>query len=215
LHTIKRHIWLKTLVFICITITLLSCGKTPKLKPIPTGATVVILGDSLSFGTGANKGEDYPTLLAKNTGWNIVNAGVPGNTSAQGLERLPMLLNMYQPNLLIIELGGNDFLQKLDVNQTVENLNRILQIAKESHIQTLLMAIPDYQPLKAAFVGLSDHPLYATLSQKTNTPVLEEVFTKVLADNALKADYVHPNADGYKKVEERIRFELKDIGLLK
>ncbi len=105
---------------------LLSCSDSkPKNLTIPQGATVLILGDSLSYGTGANAGEDYPSLLAKATSWNIINAGISGDTTAGGLERLPELIAKHQPKLLIVELGGNDFLQRLPQNQTIENLKTI------------------------------------------------------------------------------------------
>ncbi|MEE9331763.1 MAG: arylesterase [Methylophilaceae bacterium] len=200
-------------IFFC-TLLLIACGEAEKLPAIPAGSTVLILGDSLSYGTGADKGEDYPTLLAANTGWNIINAGVPGDTSAQGLVRLPNLLEEYQPKVLILVLGGNDFLRKVPSAQTKENLKTIIQTAKLKNISTLLIAIPDYQPIKAAFGGLSDHPLYAALAEETQVPLIEETFTSVLSKGTLKADRVHPNAEGYRQVETLLRESLQEIGLL-
>ena len=90
------------------------------------GATVLILGDSLSYGTGVAEGWDYPSLLAQYSGWDIVNAGIPDNTSAQGLAGLPGLLDGHQPALLMIELGGNDFLRKIALSETEANLRAII-----------------------------------------------------------------------------------------
>ena len=146
-----------------------SCSSE-KYPPIPKGATVVILGDSLSYGTGANTGEDYPSLLAKTTGWKIINEGIPGNTSAEGLERLPALLEQDNPKVLIVELGGNDFLHHAPESETVTNLKAILALAKAKSIKTILVAIPELSPLKAAIGNLSDHPLYEKLAQETATP---------------------------------------------
>lgn len=73
----------KSCLFLIATILLLSCSDGEKLAAIPKGTTVLILGDSLSYGTGASPATSYPTLLAQRTGWNIINAGVPGDTSAQ------------------------------------------------------------------------------------------------------------------------------------
>lgn len=184
------------------------------VSAIPKDATVLILGDSLSYGTGAAKGEDYPTLLAQRTGWDIINAGVPGDTSAQGLARLPDLLQMHQPALLMIELGGNDFLRNINIAETEANLRAIIQMAQSNNIQTLLVAIPDYQPVKAAFGGLSDHPMYAKLAEETNIPLVKDIFSDVLSKNSLKADYVHPNAAGYQQVEQDMRESLVALGLL-
>ncbi|PCI58483.1 MAG: arylesterase [Methylophilaceae bacterium] len=202
-------------VLLFFTVLVLSaCGGADKLPAIPTGSTVLVLGDSLSYGTGAKEGEDYPTLLAQSTGWDVINAGVPGDTSAQGLARLPELLEEYQPKLLMIVLGGNDFLKKVPLAQTEKNLKAIIQAAKLKNIATLIIAIPDYQPVKAAFGGLSDHSLYATLAEETQTPLIEETFTNVLSKNSLKADYVHPNAKGYKQVEAQLRASLMELGVL-
>lgn len=197
-----------------VTLMLVACSGGEKLPAIPTGSTVLILGDSLSYGTGAGKGQDYPTLLAQSTGWDIINAGIPGDTSEQGLARLPSLLEEYQPTLLMVELGGNDFLKKQPLAQTKANLRAIIQMAKAENIQTLLIAIPDYQPVKAAFGGLSDHPLYATLAEGTQTPLIADIFSPVLSKNSLKADYVHPNAAGYTVVAESLRESLEALGLL-
>lgn len=198
-----------------LSIALFACSTESKLPALPSNSTILILGDSLSYGTGATKGEDYPTLLAQNTGWHIINAGVPGDTTAQGLARLPNLLVEHQPSLLIVELGGNDFLKKVPITQTESNLKAIIEQAKRNQVMTLLIAIPDYQPVKAAFGGLSDHALYEKLSQETETPLIKDIFSEVLSKNALKADYVHPNAMGYRQVESQLRASLIDLGLLK
>jgi acyl-CoA thioesterase I len=210
-----NFIHIKLVCLSCIAFALVACNSGQKLPILPPDSTVLILGDSLSYGTGATKGEDYPTLLAQSTGWRIVNAGVPGDTTEQGLARLPDLLAEHQPTLLMIELGGNDFLKKVPIAQTERNLKAIIEQAKRHQIRTLLIAIPDYQPVKAAFGGLSDHALYGKLSKETETPLIEEIFSEVLSKNALKADYVHPNAQGYRQVEAQLRASLIDLGLLK
>ncbi len=201
-------------IIICMLSLMTACGGNEKLPAIPAGSTVLILGDSLSYGTGADKGQDYPTLLAKSSGWDIINAGVPGDTSAQGLARLPSLLETHQPTVLMVELGGNDFLKKVPVSQTIANLKSIIQTGQSKGINVTLVAIPDYQPVKAAFGGLEDHSLYATLANEMQVPLIEDVFSSVLGKNSLKADYVHPNAEGYQQVEENLRLALQSLGLL-
>lgn len=203
--------WLSVLLLMAI----LTACSGEKLPAIPAGSTVLILGDSLSYGTGASKGQDYPTLLAQTTSWHVINAGVPGDTSEQGLARLPALLEDHQPKLLMIELGGNDFLKKVPITQTEANLRAIIQAAKLKSLPTLLIAIPDYQPVKAAFGGLSDHTLYATIAEETQIPLVEDIFSPVLSKNSLKADYVHPNAAGYKVVEAALRESLAELGLFR
>jgi acyl-CoA hydrolase len=211
---------MKKLVYLLLIFTLVACGKTAeKYAAIPQGATVLILGDSLSYGTGANTGtntgEDYPSLLATKTGWQIINAGVPGDTSAGGLERLPALLQQHQPKLLIVELGGNDFLHNVPQTKTMANLKAILTQAKQAAVPTVLVAIPEVSAFRAAMGNLQDHTLFETLAQETSTPLISNVFSEVLSDNTLKADQIHANAKGYAVVSELLYRKLAEFGFLK
>jgi acyl-CoA thioesterase-1 len=207
---------MKKLVYLLFVLILAGCSQGEKYPPIPKGATVVILGDSLSYGTGANNGantgEDYPTLLAKGTGWNIINAGIPGDTTAGGLERLPSLLEQHQPKLLIVELGGNDFLHQAPQSEVVGNLKNILSLAKAQGVKTILVAIPEISALRAAVGNLSDHPLYEKLAKETATPLIADVFSDVLSERNLKADQIHPNAQGYAEVGKKMIESLKQLG---
>ena len=206
---------LKHLVTIALLpLILIACSSEPQFPPLPKGANVLILGDSLSHGTGAADGEDYPSLLAASTGWNIINAGVPGDTSAAGLQRLPALLERHEVDLLIVELGGNDFIRRVPQQQTVDNLRAILSEARANGIQPLLLAIPAFSPFGAAVGSLSDHELYQELANETGTPLIEDIFSDVLASNALKSDPIHPNAEGYRLVEEGLRKALSKKGFL-
>ena len=190
-------------------------NPSPERDAIPRGATVLILGDSLSYGTGADKGQDYPSLLAKATGWNIINAGVPGDTSEQGLERLTGLLEAHHPSLLVVELGGNDLLRKMQPMTIEHHIKAILAEAKTRGVATVLVAIPAADPLMAAVGNLSDHPVYEKIAQDTKTPLIKEVFSDVLSDRSLKFDQIHPNADGYAKVAEEMQANLKALGFIK
>lgn len=212
MQSIKRYCYL---IVLTVSLSLIACSPSQeKLPAIPAGATILVLGDSLSYGTGASPETSYPTLLAQHTGWQMINAGVPGDTTAQGLARLPALIDDYQPQYLFIELGGNDFIKKVPIAQTEQNLKAIIALAKENNIPALMIAIPEYKPVSAAIGGLSDHEIYQRLSTETNTTLITDVFSEVLSDNALKADYVHPNAKGYAVVEKGIREALFELGLL-
>ena len=208
---------MKKLIYLLFVLALIGCDKnSEKYVVIPQGATVLVLGDSLSYGTGANlganKGEDYPSLLAKSTGWNIINEGIPGDTTAGGLQRLPRLLEQHQPKLLIVELGGNDLLHKTQPSEVISNLKAILLQAKAQGIATILVAIPEFSPLKATFGNLSDHPLYAAIAKETTTPLIADVFSLVLSDRDLKADQIHANAKGYAVVSQQMHEKLKELG---
>ncbi len=208
---------MKKLIYLLFIFALVSCGKSvEKYAAIPQGATVLILGDSLSYGTGANlganKGEDYPALLAKSTGWKIINEGIPGDTTAGGLERLPSLLEQHQPKLLMVVLGGNDFLRHVPQIQTIANLKAILAQAKEKGVTSILVAIPEVSALRAAVGNLQDHPLYEKLAEETATPLIAEVFAEVLSDRDLKADQIHANALGYRVISDKLYVKLQELG---
>lgn len=202
-------------IYILFSCLLACTNGTYQQAALPAGSKVLILGDSLSYGTGAKSGEDYPTLLAQSTGWMMVNAGIPGDTSAGGLARLESLLEEHQPNLLIVELGGNDFLQQMPAKTTEDNLKAILAKAKTHNTKTLLLAIPEFSPLMAAVGNLSDHPMYLRIAEDTNTPIISEVFSDVLSDRTLKADQVHPNSQGYAQVAAKLQVAMKELGYLR
>ncbi|PKO63860.1 MAG: arylesterase, partial [Betaproteobacteria bacterium HGW-Betaproteobacteria-16] len=98
--------------------------------------------------------------------------------------------------------------------ETINNLRTILSEARANNIQPLLLAIPAFSPFGAAVGSLSDHELYQQLAKETNTPLVEDIFSDVLAKNALKSDPIHPNAEGYRLVEEGLRKALSKKGFL-
>jgi acyl-CoA thioesterase I len=196
---------------------LAACGKkTPSVHgtPVPPGATVLALGDSLTFGTGASPDTAYPTVLAALTGWAVVNAGIPGHTSAQALERLPGLLAEHRPALVIVSIGGNDLLRRQDEGALRDNLRRILAAVREAGAQALLVAVP--RPTLAARVtgSLDDHPLFAETAAEAGVPLHAEGWSTVLADERLKSDAIHANAAGYEAFARGLQATLQASGLL-
>lgn len=183
-------------------------------RPVGPGATVLALGDSLTFGTGAPAEAAYPALLAAATGWNVVNAGVPGHTSAQALERLPALLAEQLPALVIVSIGGNDLLRRQDENVLRENLRRTLAAVREAGAQALLVAVPR-PTLSSQLTGsLSDHPLYAEIAAEAGVPLHAEGWSTVLAEERLKSDRIHANAAGYAAFAAGLQASLRRSGLL-
>lgn len=189
-------------------------GKTDKKKytKIPAGSTVLALGDSLTFGYGANAAESYPAQLQKLTGWNIVNGGVSGNTSAQALSRLPALLQQ-QPKLVIVGIGGNDFLRKYSENETRGNIGKIIETVQKENIPVVLVGVPHIS-IGALFGHLSDHPMYETLAEQYKIPLFADAWSEILGDDKLKSDQIHANAVGYRLFAEKLDGFLKEKGFL-
>ncbi len=195
-------------------LALAGCGRKPRARPVAAGATVLALGDSITYGTGAAPESSYPAVLARLTGWSVINAGVPGDTSAQVLERLPELLLEHAPALVLVGAGGNDFLRRLPPDATRDNLRSICRLCIATGAQVLLIAVP--QPSLAAAVvrSLSDHALYAELAEELKVPLHAGGWSTVLSEPALRSDTIHANAQGYEKFARGLTDVVKDAGLL-
>ena len=187
-------------------VLLAACGKGPQVTPLAQDAVVLAFGDSLTFGTGAQPAESYPSQLGGIIGRTVVNAGVPGELSEEGLKRLPEVLEETQPKLLILCHGGNDFLRKLSESQAAANLRAMIRLAKQKNISVILIATPKPGLL------LSPPDFYAEIAKEFAIPFNDDILKSVLRDNALKSDLVHPNAAGYAEIARTVAKVLKKAG---
>ncbi len=167
---------------------------------------ILAFGDSLTYGFGAPIDKSYPSVLSKMTGIPVYNAGINGETSAEGLNRLPDLLQEKQYDLVILCFGGNDILQKLPMSQLRSNLKQMINMIKESGAQVLLISVPNI-----SLFGLSPLELYEEVSDETGVPLLSGVLSDILNDPSLKSDQIHPNANGYQVLAEEIYKKLKEL----
>jgi acyl-CoA hydrolase len=208
---------MKRRAILLATASLAACGrkKATTGTPLATGTTVLALGDSITFGTGADPAAAYPAQLAALTGWIVVNAGVAGDTAAQALERLPTLLAEHRPSLVIVSIGGNDFLRRLPPDATLAAIRRCVALSREAGAQVLLVAVPQPSIGAALGAGLSDHPLYETLASELALPLHAGGWAKVLGDEKLRSDQIHANARGYRAFAEGLAATLHTAGLLK
>ena len=163
---------------------------------------MLALGDSITHGTGAAAEAAYPAQLARLSAWKVVNGGVPGDTSAQALARLPALLAEHNPALVIVSLGGNDFLRRLPEAETDANLRRSVALTRDAGAQVVLVAVPRPTLAAAVGAGLSDHPLYEKLAADLALPLHAGGWARVLGNEKLKSDQIHANAEGYRVFTE-------------
>jgi len=195
-------------LFAVLLLLLSACGQQAKLPPLAPDAVVLAFGDSLTYGSGANDEESYPAQLAGMTGRRVIRDGVPGEVSAAGLARLPAALDEHRPQLLILCHGGNDFLRRLPREQTAENVRAMIRLAKSRAVDVLLIGTPD--------IGFTLTPpeFYAGIAKQFGIPYEADALTKILRDGSLKSDQIHPNAQGYRLMAERVFDLLRKSGAL-
>jgi acyl-CoA thioesterase I len=198
-----------SLGLLVIVIIFVKSGDDPKKQPLSKDATILAFGDSLTAGYGASSGKDYPTQLQRLSGIKVINAGISGEVSADGLKRLPELLQQYKPKLVILCHGGNDILRKKSMHQLQENLRQMIILIQNSGADVLLVTVPNF-----SLLGLSPLPLYEELADEYKLMFAEDVLSDILSKNQLKSDTIHPNDKGYKIMAERFYEILSDEGLL-
>jgi acyl-CoA thioesterase I len=199
---------IRLLAAVLLAAALAGCGEPAKLSRLPGDAVVLAFGDSLTFGTGAAEHESYPVQLEKLIGLKVVRAGVPGEVTAQALERLPAALDEHMPRLLLLCIGGNDFLRRTGNQQAEANVRAMIRQATGRGVQVMLIGTPE--------PGLSVAPpaFYAAIAKEFRLPYEGAVLTEVLKDPSLKTDPVHPNARGYRIIAERIAAGLRKSGAI-
>ena len=188
---------------------LAGCGKkVPGVSPVGPNDVIVAFGDSLTYGTGASAAESYPAVLAQLVGRKVVRAGVPGEVTGGGLARLAAVIEEHRPALMIVCLGGNDMLGRVDEATIKANLREIIGTIKRLGIAVALVGVP-----KPALIT-SAPAFYAELAQEFDIPYDSKVVTDVLYRAELKADPIHPNAKGYRRIAEAIAELLKKAGAI-
>ena len=192
---------------ICVLLALFACGESASLPRLDPDAVILSFGDSLTHGQGVNREtESYPAVLEKLSGRKVINAGISGELSEEGLKRLPALLDKHQPDLMILCHGGNDILRKKDLNQMGANVREMIRLAKDRNIPVVMLGVP--RPA----IFLSSLEIYQEIAESTGVLFIEDLIPDVLSDNSLKSDTVHPNKDGYQKIAEDIFSVLQDSG---
>ncbi len=198
------------ILLLLLSCWLIGCGKAnPKLPRLAPEAKVLAFGDSLTYGTGADAGTSYPAVLQTLIRREVVNAGVPGEISAEGRERLPGLLDELHHQLLLLCHGGNDILRKLPKDQTVNNLRRMIKNARERNIPVVLIGVPEF-----AIISLKSAPYYQQLAQEFGIPIENEIIPRLERKADMKSDQVHFNQAGYRQFAEAIQQLLSIHGAL-
>jgi len=174
------------------------CG-TYKIKNIDSqGRQIICFGNSITAGTGIVREEAFPYILSKMQDYPVINAGRSGETSTDGLRRLDKDVLAYQPRLVIIEFGGNDFLRKLPLSETINNMRIMIE---RIQAEGAMVAIADV----SCGIIMSDYQKnYKKLARQTQAVFIPNLLKGVITNPSLKSDYIHPNTEGHQLIAEKI-----------
>jgi acyl-CoA thioesterase-1 len=198
--------WIGILLGIALVVVAwLWLSDSPRVARPTHGTAVVAFGDSLVAGRGAADGQDFVSVLSQRTGTRIVNAGRSGDTTGNALARLESDVFPHDPRIVIVLLGGNDFLRRVPVDQTFENLGTIVEKIRSRGAAVILVGVS---------LGLLTDPYasrYEALAQRTSSGLVPGILDGVIGHADLMSDAVHPNNRGYAIVADRVEPVLREL----
>jgi acyl-CoA thioesterase-1 len=162
------------------------------------GEVVVFFGNSITRGYGVRPEDSFPSLVARTLGITFVNAGVPGDTTAAGLARIERDVTAHQPRLTVVEFGGNDFLRRVPLEETLKNLDGIVRTLIAQGMIVVILEVN---------VGLMGDPYlegYRAVAERHGAVLVPDVMDGILRNPDLKVDEIHPNDQGHKLIAERV-----------
>ena len=162
------------------------------------GANIIAFGDSLTAGYGAQPGEDWPARLSTMIGATVINAGVSGDTTDAAAERLDNDVLARDPRIVIVGLGGNDYLRQAPIATTEENLHRIIRKIQSAGAMVVLLGF-NFPSLSANY-----GKMYAKVAKDEGCLLIPDLLDGIESNQSLKSDEIHPNARGYQLMAERI-----------
>jgi len=206
----KQRQFVHALTLLLFSLCLTSCSDNkPTLSVLENDAVILAFGDSLTYGIGANsKTESYPAVLSRLTGLRVANEGISGEVSEDALERLPDVLQTLKPNLVILCHGGNDIIRRLGKEQLKNNLKQMIILIESSGAEVVLVGVPNFNLM------LDVPKLYPELALEHELAFEPSILSKIERSPKMKADQIHPNAQGYKLMAESIHTLLQGAGAI-
>jgi len=170
----------------------------------PKQGPVILFGDSLAKGVGAANGNDLASLLSRMVSRPIVNLGVSGDTTADGLARIDKALEQ-KPAVVMVLLGGNDYLRKVPMGETFSNLRTIIERAQASGAVTVVLGV------RGGLLGDPFASRYEDLANETNSAYVPDVLDGLIGNDLFMSDAIHPNDQGYLRIAEKVYPVLKGV----
>lgn len=176
---------------------------TPETVPLKEGP-IVAFDDSLVVGYGATEGNDFVSLLSERVGKPITNLGVSGDTTAKALLRIDEVLEE-KPSVVIILLGGNDYLRKVPIEDTFANLSTIVDQIEASGARVLLLGV------RGGLLRDIFEERFEQFAKEKKVTFVPNVLDGLIGDDRYMSDSIHPNDAGYEKIADKVEPILKDM----
>jgi len=162
------------------------------------GKNIICFGDSMTFGYGVERGEDYPAFLAKLVSIPVINTGIDGDTTVEGLKRIDSDVLDKDPRLVIIEFGGNDFLKNIPVEETIKNIGKMVDKIQSGGAMVALVDI------SAGFVLDAYRAQIYKMAKQKRAIFISSILQGIITNPRLKSDFLHPNEKGYGIIAQKI-----------
>ncbi len=193
--------------FVAILLTVLATA-TSASEATSTNKKILVLGDSLSAGLGVDYQQSWPLLLQKRLdqgayNYSVVNAGISGDTTSGGVSRLPKLIKLYQPEILILELGGNDGLRGTSLKAIEKNLRHMIFLAQRSDITVLLIGV-QLPPNYGVVYTEGFEKVFSVLAKEYGLKLIQGALKVMVKEGLMQPDGIHPNIKGHREIEKMI-----------
>jgi lysophospholipase L1-like esterase len=199
-----KYVYILVLPIVIVAIVYIVMGEDKITNYPSNGSDIIAYGDSLVYGVGSTKGNDFVSVLSKKISRPIINLGVSGNTTLDGVKRLSEL-DKYNPKVVILLLGGNDYLRKVPRAETISNLQTIINSIHARGSIVLLLGV------RGGLLVDNFKEDFEQLSKANKTAFVPNVLDNLIGNEELMSDQIHPNDAGYLIIAERVYRELKDI----
>lgn len=200
----RRSVVIAVVLAVPAAFWLFSSGGPRAARPT-AGQTIVAFGDSLVEGRGATPGHDFVSILSRRLGVPIINAGRSGDTAGAALSRLEQAVLAQNPRVVIVLLGGNDFLHRVPTEQTFEHLATIVERIRQRGAAVVLVGVN---------VGLFSDLYgkeYEALARRTSAGFVPDILNGIIGHADRMSDAIHPNDQGHEMIADRLEPIVRDL----
>lgn len=191
--------------WLCLLVLPAGCSNSVKFADRTSSGPVVVLGDSLAAGYQLPEGQGFVDVLESRLGVEIENLSKSGITTTESLPRIKKEVLPLEPSLVIIELGGNDALQKKDVAETRANLQKMIDQVHEEKIPVMLLGV------RGGLMSDKFEDMFEDLASDNEVAYVPNILDGLLTKPGLRIDNIHPNAKGHQLIADKVEPVLAEL----